>query len=140
MSEILLKEGVPEMKAYMRLYKSTGWKEPGYFGIERTREALKNCWLVVCAYSGNELIGSGRIISDGVIHALITEMFVLPEWQGKGVGRTVMRHLLKRCKEADIRKVQLFSAPGKAEFYHKLGFTGRESHSPGMDWNFDTGL
>ncbi|NPV00554.1 MAG: GNAT family N-acetyltransferase [Brevinematales bacterium] len=121
------------MEAYMRLYFSTGWKQPGYHGAERVKLALSRSWLILCAYAGDELIGSGRIISDGVIHAFITEVFVLPEWQGHGAGKAIMQYLLERCKEADISKVQLFAAPGKREFYRKLGFFERGNDAPGMD-------
>ena len=133
MNEFTLKEGMPEIEKYMRLYISTGWKQPGYYGLERVQTALSRSWVLVCAYSGGELIGSGRIISDGIIHAFITEVFVLPEWQGRGVGKAIMQYLMERCKDADINKVQLFAAPGKGEFYRKLGFFERGSDSPGMD-------
>jgi GNAT superfamily N-acetyltransferase len=127
---------MPEIEAYMRLYDTTGWDPPKYYGAERVKLALSRSWLILCAYSGGELIGSGRIISDGVIHAFITEVFVLPEWQGKGVGKAIMKALVEYCEKADIYLVQLFAAPGKADFYRKLGFIDRTADAPGLEIRF----
>lgn len=86
-------------------------------------QAVRGSWLVVSAYSEGKLVGTGRVVSDGVFHALI----------GRGIGRAIMRRLIDRCRAAGIRDVQLFSAKGKAEFYRGLGFMERPAGAPGMD-------
>ena len=62
-------------------------------------------------------------------------IIVHSDYQGKGIGREIMNILMKKCKETNIRSYQLFSANGKMEFYHKLGFIAREKGSEGMDYN-----
>jgi N-acetylglutamate synthase-like GNAT family acetyltransferase len=78
------------------------------------------------------LIGFGRIICDGIVHALILDVIIQPEKQGEGIGKQIMDKLVAKCKKHKIRDIQLFSAKDKAGFYEKLGFECRKEDSPGM--------
>jgi predicted N-acetyltransferase YhbS len=44
---------------------------------------------------------------------------VLPEYQGKGIGRSMIETL---CSHVGHCNVILYAAPGKEAFYQKLGF------------------
>lgn len=79
-----------------------------------------------------QLIGFGRIICDGIVHALILDVIIHPDMQGKGIGKEVMDKLVSKCKKHKICDIQLFSAKNKTGFYEKLGFKSRDEHSPGM--------
>jgi GNAT superfamily N-acetyltransferase len=68
---------------------------------------------MVSAYSQNELIGCGRIVSDGYLHAFITEMIIHPCYQRQGVGKNILNMLISKCFNAGIRDIQLFCAKGK---------------------------
>ena len=91
--------------------------------------------MLVAAYDGGRLVGSGRIVSDGVFHALVVDVIVLPEYQGQGIGTAIMRRLVEGARARHIRDLQLFCATGKAAFYEKLGFQPRPraADAPGMD-------
>jgi GNAT superfamily N-acetyltransferase len=88
---------------------------------------------MVAAYDGGRLVGSGRIVSDGVFHGLIVDVIVLPEYQGKGIGTAIMERLIECSRAQRIRDVELFCAKGKAAFYERLGFRARPADAPGMD-------
>ena len=88
---------------------------------------------MISAYHNGSLIGFGRIICDGVLHALIVDVIVLPEYQHKGIGSAVMTRLMEYCRSKNIRDIQLFCATGKVEFYEKLGFVKRPDNAPGME-------
>jgi GNAT superfamily N-acetyltransferase len=96
------------------------------------QEALKNSWHIVSVYTGDKLVASGRIVSDGVVQCYICEMIVLPEYQNQGLGRAVMEQLLSYCRGRGIRWIQLSSARGKAGFYEQFGFQERPAGAPGM--------
>jgi len=76
--QIRFTQEAPGATEFQRLYGSTGWAG----GVEREPEfyarALAGSWAQCAAYDGEELVGFGRVISDGVLHAFITEMIVLP--------------------------------------------------------------
>jgi GNAT superfamily N-acetyltransferase len=54
----------------------------------------------------------------------ISELFVSPDWQVKGIGRKLIEKVLDHFKEKDIKKISLMAnKDAKAmKFYEKLGF------------------
>ncbi len=123
----------PGAAAFKDLYDTTGWGP-----VERTvgfyAEALVGSWRVCCAYDGDELVGFGRVISDGHLHAFITEMIVHPSQQQRGIGAAILSELINACRAAGITDIQLFCAEGKEAFYRKGGFVPRLPTRPGMQF------
>jgi N-acetylglutamate synthase-like GNAT family acetyltransferase len=126
----------PNINNYWTLFESTGWNTGYKFTIEELKIALENNWYSVSAYAGNKLIGCGRIISDGIHHALIVDLMIFPEYQKKGIGSEILKILLEKCTENNIRDIQLFSAKGKLKFYEKFGFEKRNENAPGMEFKY----
>jgi ribosomal protein S18 acetylase RimI-like enzyme len=81
--------------------------------------AFDNSFTVVFAFDGDKMIGFGRAISDGAYQAAVYDVAVRPDYQGKGIGKTMMASLIKNCPNCNFI---LFSAPGKGRFYEKLNF------------------
>jgi GNAT superfamily N-acetyltransferase len=131
--EIRYGTGPPNREEFFRLFETTGWNDEYRLTQEQLYKAVVNSWHTVSAYDGDRLAGFGRMICDGVVHSLICDMIVLPEYQGKGVGSGILSRLVDRCREAGIRDIQLFSARGKAGFYEKNGFSRRPEDAPGME-------
>ena len=125
---------LPASKDYFELFGSTGWN--GRFNLteEQLHKAIRNSYYAVCAYEGSRLIGFGRLVSDGILHAIIYEMMILPEYQGKGIGKNILNMLLLKCFDDGIKDIQLFCAKGKKVFYEKMGFVSRDSDAPGMQY------
>ncbi len=73
----------------------------------------------VFIYDESRLIGFGRAISDGEYQGAIYDVAVLPEAQGKGVGRIIIQTILERLANCNMI---LYANPGKEGFYKKLGF------------------
>jgi len=86
------------------------------------------------AYDGEQLVGFGRLVSDGILHAMIYELIVLPQYQGQGIGGEILGMLVEKSREAGVRDIQLFSARGKRDFYEKRGFRARPDDAPGMQY------
>ena len=124
---------LPTVTQFFELFETTGWNAKYELSKEELFTALKNSWYTISVLDNNQLVGFGRIICDGVVHALILDVIIHPEKQGKGIGKDVMDKLVSKCKEHKIRDIQLFSAKDKAGFYEKLGFKSRAEYSPGME-------
>jgi GNAT superfamily N-acetyltransferase len=122
----------PEKNEFFRLFETTGWNGEYELDSDRLYLALLASWHTVSAYDGNRLVGFGRMICDGIVHALILDMIVLPGFQGRGIGTGILKRLVEKCREAEIFDIQLFSAKDRAGFYEKNGFSRRPDNAPGM--------
>lgn len=71
------------------------------------------------AFAGETLVGAGRAISDRISYAVIFDVVIAPEHQGRGIGTEIMQRLIR---SADAPNVILHSVPGKERFYERLGF------------------
>jgi GNAT superfamily N-acetyltransferase len=131
---ILYKQTLPDKEQFFELFESTGWNVRYQLDREGLLEAVRRSWYWVCAYEGDRLVGFGRIICDGVVHALILDLIVLPSHQERGIGGYILNDLVERCRSANIRDVQLFCAKNKAGFYEKRGFMRRPVDAPGMEF------
>jgi GNAT superfamily N-acetyltransferase len=123
----------PDPASFFAFFETTGWNADYRLSVEDLARAVQASWALVSAYEAGRLVGFGRAICDGVVHALILDMIVVPDRQGMGIGSEILRRLMERCRSAGIRDVQLFCAKGKSDFYGKNGFSRRPEDAPGME-------
>ena len=92
----------------------------------RSRGALVRMLLgscsVVSAWQGGELVGIGRATSDGVFRAVLWDVVVAEEYQGRGVGRRIVQALLSSPPVVASERVYLMTT-NSSGFYARLGFT-----------------
>ena len=62
-------------------------------------------------------VGCLRVLKDGYFFGTITELLVLPEYQGRGIGS----RLLKLASDSAPTILYFGSQPGVEEFYEKNG-------------------
>jgi ribosomal protein S18 acetylase RimI-like enzyme len=129
---ITFKDTLPNIRDYWDLFQTTGWNDDYNFTEQELENALKNSWYSISIFDADTLIGFGRVISDGVHHALIVDLIVHPDYQGQGLGGKLLDRLVTRCKNSRIRDIQLFAAGDKSGFYEKFGFEKRPLNAPGM--------
>jgi len=132
MTHIEYKTSPPTWQEYFQLFSSTGWMPVLRISEDDLKKVFDNTWYWITAYQNESIVGCGRLLSDGALYALICDVIVMPDHQNKGIGSTILKQLVKRCKETDIKRVWLFAAPDKAGFYEKYGFSIRPNNAPGM--------
>ena len=125
---------MPSQEQFWELFQSTGWNDTYHLSPSELFQSVSSNWYAVSAFDGDGLVGFGRVVSDGLLHAMIYEMIVLPEYQRRGIGAQILQLLVQKCLEADIRDIQLFCARGKCGFYEKFGFMARPDDAPGMQF------
>jgi ribosomal protein S18 acetylase RimI-like enzyme len=93
----------------------------------RSRRALVRMLLgscsVVSAWQGGRLVGIGRATSDGVFRAVLWDVVVAEEHQGRGLGRRIVQALLAFPPVAASERVYLMTT-NSSGFYERLGFSG----------------
>ena len=124
----------PTQEQFSDLFQTTDWNYNYKATPEELIRAVHNSQFVVAAYHNGQLIGFGRIVTDGVLHAMIYDMIVQPSYQGHGIGTQILSLLVTRCNETNIRDIQLFCAVDKRQFYEKNGFEARPINGPGMQY------
>ena len=107
-----------KVKEIIELYKANDWsssKKP----IE-LYNALLNSHSLITAWDENKLIGLGNAISDGHLVVYYPHLLVLPNYQGKGIGKMIVDKMQEKYKNFHM---QMLTADGKAiNFYKKVGF------------------
>lgn len=83
------------------------------------QKAFEASHTTVFVWHAGQLIGFGRALSDGVYQAAVYDVAVVPEYQGKGVGSIVMKHILSNVPDCNVI---LYASPGKEDFYATLRF------------------
>ena len=132
-NEIIFSTKFPKQEEYCELFETTGWNKDYKLTSEELHLSIQNSSYCISAYNNEKLVGFGRMLSDGIVHAVIFDVIILPEFQRKGIGNKIMEKLLEECKKNKIRDIQLFCADGKIEFYKNFGFKARPEECPGME-------
>ncbi|HRS83389.1 MAG TPA: GNAT family N-acetyltransferase [Smithellaceae bacterium] len=86
---------------------------------ELHRKAFEASHAKVFIYHAGQLIGFGRAISDDAYQAAVYDCAIVPEFQGKGIGKILMNNLLSQLSHCNVI---LYAAPGKEGFYQAHGF------------------
>ena len=73
----------------------------------------------------NRIVGFGRTVDDGRYYALIVDLVVHPNYQGSGIGRTLLKELKDELSGYEF--TTLTAAPGKYEFYTMQGWRRQSS-------------
>jgi len=131
---ILFQTKPPPKELYHSLFETTSWNREYQATAEDLARAIANSQFVVAAYDNENLVGFGRVLTDGVLYAMIYELIVHPDYQGKGIGTQILQRLVQWCNELHIRDIQLFCARGKRSFYELNGFVARPEDAPGMQF------
>jgi ribosomal protein S18 acetylase RimI-like enzyme len=106
------------------LFLSVGWDSGNH--PEKLQAAVRNSDRVKSAWDGDVLVGLMTGISDGVMTAYFHYLLVRPEYQGGGIGKELVQHMLEHYSEC-MTKV-LIAYNYQVGFYERCGFSaGRES-------------
>ncbi|CAA9382577.1 MAG: Histone acetyltransferase HPA2 and related acetyltransferases [uncultured Pyrinomonadaceae bacterium] len=98
--------------------------QESYWAQERTAEqtatAIKNS-LPFGVYKGEDQVGFARVVTDYATFAYLGDVFVLPEYQGKGLGKFLMRTILAHPDLQNFRRWILATRDAHA-LYEKYEF------------------
>jgi GNAT superfamily N-acetyltransferase len=129
--EYQIVERIPTVEEYLALREAVGWER---LDEQMTARALVNALFTVCILHKGKIIGCGRVIGDGGLHFYLQDIMMLPAYQGKGLGKRLMRAILAYLDEHALPGafVGLMAARGKSSFYTQFGFAVRPPERPGM--------
>lgn len=95
-----------------------------YFGLsnldaDTQKRVFENSYAVVFVFDGEQLIGFGRAISDGICQAAIYNIALDKAYHGNGLGKEIINRLISGVSQCNII---LFTHPDTVSLYEHLGF------------------
>ena len=117
------------------LCDAVGWSRRP---LRKVKKAIQFSFLVTTMWQqrGNSrrLIGFARATSDHAFNATIWDVVVHPEFQSQGLGKAMMKYMLKKLRSEDISNITLFADPHVVDFYQRMGFLSDPEGIKGMFW------
>ena len=117
------------------LCDAVGWvRRP----LRKVKTAIEHSFLTISLFqqqnNTRKLIAFARATSDNAFNATIWDVVVHPEFQGKGLGKTLINQIVQQLRYCDINTITLFADPEVINFYKTLGFTADPDGVKGMFW------
>ena len=84
-------------------------------------EMLRASAAVVSIWQGEQLVAFGRACSDGLYRAVLWDVVVATDHQGRGLGRQLVSALLTHSRLRRVERVYLMTS-NSSGFYEQLGF------------------
>ena len=112
---------LPNEQLY-KLFSSVGWADEESTTqsmIDNFNIPFINSTIVISAWDEDVLVGCVRVLSDLMFRSVIYDLAVLPEYQGNGIGK----ELVKKCREQYPNSEWLVGTTSeRISFYEKIGF------------------
>ena len=97
-----------------------------YWARGRPRETVerlvREADRVVGIYDGDRQVGFARAFTDGTTVAYLADVYVLPEYRGRGLGVELVREMVEQGPYALVR--WFLHTRDAHELYRKVGFNG----------------
>jgi ribosomal protein S18 acetylase RimI-like enzyme len=106
----------PSVEEFQSIVASVSFRAHDKAAVEI---ALRNTIFSVCAMEEQYIVGLGRIVGDGAISFLLTNIIVRPSHQRRGIGSLIVKRLCS-CIEALPYKnivLEVVPLPGSVSFY-----------------------
>ena len=84
------------------------------------KQVFEKSTYIRIAYHRDNIAGFGRTVDDGKYYGMIVDLVVDPDYQGRGIGSTILRQL--REEMMGFYNISLTAAQGKQDFYLKRGW------------------
>ena len=101
-----------------------GFLTTSYWAEGRPREVqdalVESSQRVVGLYREGRQVGFSRTVTDGQVHAYLADVYVLPEFRGRGLGVELVRFSVEESPFADCR--WLLHTADAHGLYRRFGF------------------
>ena len=113
-------------KDLQRLFLSVDWSSGNY--PKKLVVAMENFGSVFTAWDGGQLVGLISAMDDGIMTAYVHFLLVNPDYQGKGIGKELVRLIAEKYK--NYLRIVLIAYNKEVGFYKNCGFSVGEEKTP----------
>ena len=89
--------------------------------INDLKKCLANSDIIISLWVGDEIVGFGRALTDGIYRGVLWDIVIDKNHQGKGFGTLIVKNLLSCKKIKNTKKIYLMTT-NKKLFYSKFDF------------------
>tara|TARA_B100000242_G_scaffold108896_1_gene75840 strand:- start:616 stop:1071 length:456 start_codon:yes stop_codon:yes gene_type:complete len=89
--------------------------------INDLKISLANSDVIVSLWVGDEIVGFGRALTDGIYRGVLWDIVIDQNHQGKGFGTLIVKSLLSSKKIKNTKKLYLMTT-NKKRFYSQFDF------------------
>ena len=89
--------------------------------IDDLKKCLANSDVIISIWVGNEIVGFGRALTDGIYRGVLWDIVIDQNHQGKGFGKLIIKNLLSSRKIKNTKKLYLMTT-NKKIFYSQFDF------------------
>jgi len=89
--------------------------------IKDLKKCLANSDVVISLWVGEEIVGFGRALTDGIYLGVLWDIVIDKNHQGKGFGTLIVKNLLSSKKIKNTKKLYLMTT-NKKLFYSQFNF------------------
>jgi spermidine synthase len=104
------------------LYRQAGWWKSPDAERDHVRRIIAGSHCFLVALENDELVGMGRVISDGESDAYIQDVTVKTTCRKKGIGTQIVKRLVGRIETDGLKWIGLIAERNTHEFYERIGF------------------
>ena len=92
---------------------------------ERVRQMLAGASLILTARCDGRIVGVARALTDGAYSTYLADLAVDEAWQGRGIGRELIRRIHEAAGERTT--LILLAAPKALTYYPHIGMVAHDS-------------
>jgi GNAT superfamily N-acetyltransferase len=96
-----------------------------YWGQGRSRDVVERSIAnSICfgAYAGSRQVAFGRVVTDRALFAYLADVFVLPEFRGRGISKALVRAMIEHPDLSGLKMMFLRTRDAHG-LYAQFGFT-----------------
>ena len=107
------------LKLQKLLDNNTFWAQSR--SINELKKCLANSDVIISLWVGNEIVGFGRALTDGIYRGVLWDIVIDQNHQGRGYGKLIVQNLLSSKKIKNTKKLYLMTT-NKKLFYSQFNF------------------
>ena len=89
--------------------------------INDLKKCLANSDVIISLWVGDEIVGFGRALTDGIYRAVLWDIVIDQNYQNRGFGTLIVKNLLASNKIKNTKKLYLMTT-NKKIFYTQFNF------------------
>ena len=89
--------------------------------ISDLKKCLAKSDVIISLWIGNEIVGFGRALTDGIYRGVLWDIVIDQNHQGKGFGSLIVKNILSSRKIKNTKKIYLMTT-NKKLFYSQFDF------------------